>query len=225
MADDVGYWDALPPPNEVILTVELSEYGQGLYDEMASHSVCVTSDGTEVVAESAGVQSGKLCQIAAGGLYDNDGGLAYGNNVKLAPLINLIENIRDNVIVVYQYKFELMALQGMYPDAPVLGDGNKVGPELIEQWSNGEHPVLLMHPRSAAHGLNLQYGSHTLIHLSPCWGADPWAQTLGRLRRRGQEHVVNRYIFMTLGTVEEEIMARLAGKRAAETDFMAALGG
>ena len=225
MADDAGYWDALPPPVDEIMEVELSDYGQDLYDVMAHHSVVTTDEGVEVVAESAGVQSGKLCQIAAGGLYDNDGKLTFDDNRKLGPLAALVDSLDDNVVVVYQYKFELQVLRLMWPGAPVLGDGNKVKPELIEQWNAGEHPVLLMHPRSAAHGLNLQYGSHTLIHLSPCWGADPWAQTLGRLRRRGQKHVVNRYIFMTRGTVEEEIMARLAGKRAAEIEFMDAMAG
>lgn len=223
MADDAGYWDALPPPNEVILDVELTSYGQDLYDVMACKSVVVTDEGVEVVAESAGVQSGKLCQIAAGGLYDNDGNLVYDNNVKIGPLTALVDSIDDAVVIVYQYRFELAALRALWPGAPVLGDGNKVGVELIEQWTRGEHPVLLMHPRSAAHGLNLQYGSHTLIHLSPIWGADPWAQTLGRLRRRGQPHAVDRYIFMTRGTVEEEILARLASKRAVENEFMDAM--
>ena len=224
-ADDAAYWDSLPEPNEVILEVELTDYGRDLYDVMAHQSVVVTDEGVEVVAESAGVQSGKLCQIAAGGLYDKDGNLVYDNNVKIGPLVALVDSIDGAVIIVYQYKFELAALRALWPDAPVLGDGNTVGPELIQQWTDGAHPVMLMHPKSASHGLNLQYGSHHLIHLSPIWGADPWAQTLGRLRRRGQPHVVNRYVFMARGTVEEAILDRLESKEAVEAEFMDAMTG
>ena len=41
--------------------------------------------------------------------------------------------------------------------------------ETISKWNKGEIPVLVAHPASAGHGLNLQDGRHNIIWLTTTW--------------------------------------------------------
>ena len=80
--------------------------------------------------------------------------------------------------------------------------------------------MLLIHPRSAGHGLNLQDGGSDLIMLGPLWSADQWDQVVGRIWRRGQTQTVYRYTLVAEGTIDCAILDRLAGKSQAEDVLM-----
>ena len=95
----------------------------------------------------------------------------------------------------------------------------------IDAWNRGEVEMLLVHPASAGHGLNLQHGGHHL-----CWYTLPWSlemlkQTRGRLVRTGQkspyvvEHVLH------AGALDEVVWAALGRKRTTEDDLLAAMLG
>jgi len=51
----------------------------------------------------------------------------------------------------------------------------------IERWNDGEIPMLLAHPKSAGHGLNLQFGGHHIVFFSPTWDLELYAQVLERI--------------------------------------------
>ena len=217
VADDQDYQDNLPPVENHILTYDMPEKLQQLYDDMGTG--VVKANGFTVAAASAGVRAIKQHGIAAGGLYgeNDDGGreLVYFDDYKIRAVAALVGYAKGMpVIVCYQYQFELDALAVLYPDAPVLGNGNKIKPSLIDEWNARQHPVLIMHHASAAHGLNLQYPCNVIIHLSPVWGADPWTQCLGRIRRRGQPaEVVHRYVLVARGTKDEDALDGIDTKK------------
>jgi SNF2 family DNA or RNA helicase len=119
----------------------------------------------------------------------------------------LEENQRSNTIVVYNFKEELAMLQRLYPHAKTI-DGN------VEAWNAGQIPLLLIHPKSAGHGLNLQYGGNKIIFMSLPWSLELFEQTVGRLHRGGQKEAVWCYIIMTNKTVDERIWASLHDKKA-----------
>jgi hypothetical protein len=223
IADDAGYRDGLPTLHAHMVPVTPPADLVDVYRDMETHGV-VKTPTAKVLAPNAAVRSGKLFQIAAGGLYAEDKSLAWRNDFKLTALQQLLATLPDEpTIVCYQFTFELDALQQAYPDAPVLGRGHKFTETMLEQWNRGEYPVLILHHRSAAHGLNLQRACRRLVHLSPIWGADPWAQTVGRIRRRGQTRDVHRYVLLTENTVDLEILDRQDLKRDEEIEMMTAL--
>jgi superfamily II DNA or RNA helicase len=225
VADDAKYWAELPPVVDEIIELVPPDHVRKFYEEMASHSV-IEYAGETVAAVNAAVQKGKCHQLANGGVYDDNGDLLFDyTQFKQQALEDVLVEVGGPVMIVYQFTFELAWLRRRFPYAPVLGEGQSCSPELIAEWNQGDHPALIMHPKSAAHGLNLQYGSSTLVHLSPVWGADPWAQCLGRLRRRGTPAgEITRYILVTVETVEEEILARMDEKEENEAVGMKALG-
>jgi SNF2 family DNA or RNA helicase len=77
--------------------------------------------------------------------------------------------------------------------------------------------MLLAHPASAGHGVNLQHGTDTLVWFSLPWSAELYAQANARLARQGQMHTVNIHIFISSGRIDE-IAYWVVRKRIAEQD-------
>jgi hypothetical protein len=227
-ADDSRYKGLLPELRRHEHRLALPGEAVPVYAKLEQTGIArdVFGTGRDLVAKSAGVRALKLFQLAAGGLYagdDEQRELVWWHPFKVQAARALVEALPapQCCVIVYQYAFELEALRALYPSAPVLGGGARFTTTDLANWSRRNHKVLLMHPNSAAHGLNLQHGAHTLIQLSPIWGADPGQQVPGRLRRRGQPNPwVDHHILIAEGTRDEAALAAGARKNAAEAEFM-----
>ncbi len=105
-----------------------------------------------------------------------------------------------------------------YTEAVVL---DKTG-STIADWNKGKIKMLLVHPASAGHGLNLQYGGHTLVYFGFTWSLELYQQMIGRLHRQNQKEIV-RVIHLAVGDVEEKLMKTLARKDVVQRDLLKAL--
>ena len=74
--------------------------------------------------------------------------------------------------------------------------------------------MLLAHPASAGHGLNLQHGGCHMIWMSLPWSLELYEQAVGRLHRSGQKHAVWNYVILTDKTVDQKIWLALRDKRS-----------
>ncbi len=77
--------------------------------------------------------------------------------------------------------------------------------------------LLLAHPASAGHGLNLQHGGHHMVWLSLPWSLELFEQAVGRLHRSGQARDVWCYVLLTTSTIDHKIWAALRDKRSLST--------
>jgi SNF2 family DNA or RNA helicase len=111
--------------------------------------------------------------------------------------------------LVYNYKEELAELQRRYPLALTLDDH-----DAVNRWNSGHIELLLVHPKSAGHGLNLQHGGCRMVFVSLPWSLELYEQTIGRIHRSGQKHDVWCYVLLTNKTVDEKIWAALHDKQA-----------
>jgi SNF2 family DNA or RNA helicase len=194
------YKDTLPPLHTVELRCDMD---MADYNTMKKDFVL-----NDVVAVNAAVVTQKLQQMASGFLY-TDNGPVWLSPHKFDRLEDLLaENQRANTIVVYQYKEELAELQRRLPRAQTLDDAG-----VIERWNAGQVELLLVHPKSAGHGLNLQHGGHHIVFLSLPWSLELYEQTIGRLHRSGQKNAVWCYVMLTHKTVDEKIWGALHDKR------------
>ena len=194
------YKDKLPPLHTVELHCDMD---MGDYNTMKKEFVL-----QDVVAVNAAVVTQKLQQMASGFLY-TDTGPRWLSPHKFDRLEDLLaENQRANTLVVYAYKEELAELKRRFPHAQTLDDDRA-----IERWNAGQIEVLLVHPKSAGHGLNLQHGGHHIVFLSLPWSLELYEQTIGRLHRSGQKRDVWCYILLTRKTVDEKIWGALHDKR------------
>ena len=80
--------------------------------------------------------------------------------------------------------------------------------------------MLLAHPASAGHGLNLQKGGRTIVWFGLPWSLELYAQFNGRLHRQGQDKPVLVYHLLASGTVDEAVHATLSKKDATQNDLL-----
>jgi SNF2 family DNA or RNA helicase len=198
------YKDTLPPLHTVELRCDMD---MADYNTLKKEFVLEFPEA-RIVAVNAAVVTQKLQQMASGFLY-TDTGPRWSSSHKFDRLEDLLaENQRANTIVVYQYKEELAELKRRFPHAQTLDDAG-----VIERWNAGQVELLLVHPKSAGHGLNLQHGGHHIVFLSLPWSLELYEQTIGRLHRSGQKNAVWCYIMLTHKTVDEKIWGALHDKR------------
>lgn len=218
---DAGeYKDKLPPCHVVELKCDFDD--RAPYEKMKKDFV--VEFGTEqITAVNAGVVTGKLQQMAGGWVYhtettasDTPGKFNVSNTPvwfsqhKFNLLDELLEeNQHANTIIVYNYVEELAELKRRYPHAQTVNDD-----KAIERWNDGKIELLLIHPKSAGHGLNLQHGGSKMVFVSLPWSLELYEQTVGRLHRSGQTHDVWVYLLMTNKTIDERIWGALKDKRA-----------
>ena len=207
------YKDKLPPLHvvEVKCDMDMTDY-----NTMKRDFVVEFTDATAIAANAAVVTS-KLQQMASGFVYaDKPKWISKHKFDRLDELLD--ENQHANTIIAYGYREELDELLRRYPQAKTLDEENAV-----DKWNAGDIPLLLVHPKSAGHGLNLQHGGCHIVFLSLPWSLELYEQTVGRLHRGGQRHDVWCYVFLTTGTVDERIWGALHDKRSISDVALGAL--
>ena len=203
--DTVDYEADLPELEDITVPVLMPPEAREVYDDFAN-KMLAEIDGKDIEAVNLAVQSGKMQQVCCGAVYGEDKSTNWLHKAKFGQLTELVGCWQEPVIIVYQYTYEKEMLQAMYTDALVLGDDPV---EAERAWSAGECDILLMHPKSGGHGLNLQKGGCRMIWMSPVWSADQWDQCIRRIWRRGQPSpVVWRYTLVVPDSVEEFILDR-----------------
>ena len=203
------YKDKLPPCHVTEVRVALTD--RAPYEKMKREYVVRFGDD-QIVAQNAASVTTKLQQMASGFVYNRDAGTPsiWFSSHKFDRLEELLaENQRTNTIVAYTYQEELAELKRRFPHAQTMDDDN-----VIERWNRGEVELLLAHPKSAGHGLNLQHGGCHMVFLSLPWSLELYEQTVGRLHRSGQTKDVWVYVMLTEKSIDERIWAALHDKRA-----------
>lgn len=205
LIDTQEYMDTLPPLNVVRVNCTMD---MKMYNKMKNDFI-VQFEDIEVRAMNAAVVVSKLQQMASGFLYSEDE-TAWFSRHKFDRLDEILEeNQHANTIIVYNFQAELEELKRRYPNARTIDQQG-----VISSWNAGRVELLLVHPKSAGHGLNLQFGGSKMVFLSLPWSLDRYEQTIGRLHRSGQKSAVYCYVLLTDKTVDERIFASLHDKRA-----------
>jgi hypothetical protein len=215
------YADTLPPLHITVLRTDLGD--RAPYEKMKRDFVVQFPDA-QAVAANAGAVTQKLQQMSCGWVYDTR---KTPNPAKPGKFIvtqtpvwfsahkfDLLEEVLDgnqraNTIVAYTYVEEQAELLRRYPHAATIDQ-----PGVVDRWNRGEVPLLLIHPRSAGHGLNLQHGGCRMVFLSLPWSLEEYEQTIGRLHRSGQRQDVWVYVLLANQTIDERIWSALHDKRA-----------
>ena len=187
---------------------------------LVRHQIIETDQFT-VEASTDAVLSQKLVQLASGFIYTAEGDAAWYSRYKLTQLAKYRHNYAGTpLLVVYWFK-----AQEEQFDFPCLSSSTKNQQELIDKWNRGEVPVMGIHPASAGHGLNLQYGPcNRMVFLTLPWSGRLFTQTLGRLVRKGQKQpVIFVHRLIGRGTADEKVVGALAAKGLEEASILEAM--
>jgi hypothetical protein len=219
----------LPPLVDHIIEVALPPAALAQYEEMKQEMLLSLPEGVVTGANSGAIYS-KLKQMANGAVYltDRDKEWAVLHDAKLDALEELIEELAGQpLLVAYEFQHDLARLRArLGEDTPTLsGLSHKRIEEVEGQWNRGELPVLLVHPASAGHGLNLQGAGASHI----CWFSRPWDlemydQTIRRIYRQGStsERVVN-HVLCVMDTMDEIVGEALKDKDTTQGRLLTAL--
>ena len=90
-------------------------------------------------------------------------------------------------------------------------------------WNDGNIPLLLVHPQSAGHGLNLQQGGHIIVWFGLPWSLELYQQANARLYRQGQKNNVLIHHLIVENTVDERVYKTLQIKGNVQGELLEAL--
>ena len=211
-------WLDLPARIDRVVPVILDSFT--MQDYLALERDMILELGDEVItAGSAAAITGKLQQFAQGAIYTEKPRWMEMHQAKLLAMDEIIEEANGKpALIFYWYKHDLARLQQRYPGARILDK-----PKDIEDWNAGKIEILLAHPASAGHGLNLQAGGNTIVWFGLTWSLELYQQANARLHRQGQEQAVIVHHLIAEGTVDEDIMAALSGKADGQSALMEAV--
>ncbi|MBD2861617.1 DEAD/DEAH box helicase [Paenibacillus oceani] len=216
-------WLDLPERIDRKVPVKLNGQARELYKKMERDLLLPYADA-DVVANTAAVLSNKLLQMASGAVYDEDRGVKLIHDAKLDALEDIIEAAQGKpVMVFYNFKHSLSRIQERFPQARILRKG-KDGNEDIRAWNNDEIPLMLLHPKSAGHGLNLQESScQTVVWYDQNWSLEEDQQANARVHRQGQTRRIVVLRLVAEGTMDEEVVEALERKATGQESLMQAV--
>lgn len=213
----------LPQRIDNKVMIDLSETTLARYKKFEREYVLQMLDGKEITAVSSGALYQKLLQCANGVVYDSKKNHLAFHHEKVEALKEIeAEAQGEPLLVAYNFKSDIPAIQKAFPDARVFGKDVSI----MDEWNAGKIPMLLAHPASAGHGLNIQFGGGTIVWYGLTWDLELYIQFCKRLHRYGQtrNNVIIHHL-IARKTIDETVMKALHRKDKDQNALLDALKG
>lgn len=190
--------EILDLPEQVFQTIHVDT--TPAYNKFMSKRI-VTVDGHELVGDTT---FNKL-------LYARQLCGQYNKN-KLDAFKSLLQSCDDRVVVFYNFKDELCAIQKVCVDegrpvSTVNGDGRD-----LTNYENCDNCVTLIQYQAGAMGLNLQKACR-IVYFTPPLSSELYEQSKKRTHRIGQKSTCFYYLLICRGSVEDDIHQNLAMRK------------
>jgi SNF2 family DNA or RNA helicase len=211
--------------NEV--QVELTPKLEKQYKELEK-TFFIELNNIEHEAFNKATLSLKLRQFLQGAMYydtdklDQKGlpirGVNHVHKMKLKALESIIDEASGPVLVAIQFRFELDILLKQFPGTPIIAGGvsAKLAAKYVKQWNQGKLPILLCHPASLSHGVNMQTGGNTIVWFGMTWSLEQYLQFNARLHRQGQKRAVVIHHVLCKNTIDYKVYTAIAKKNMSQ---------
>ena len=225
-------------PPDRIHRVELPKAVRTEYDRIEDSLMSTLF--TSPLVNSAGARS-KCAQIANGSVYIDSPALGPDewrskvrpvkvlHEAKVEALTDLYDELQgEPLLVSIGYHHDVTAIRrALGKDIPCINGGTPKGDatRFIADWNAGKLPLLLGHPASMGHGLNLQgCGCRHVAFFDIPDDYDLFDQMFRRVWRQGNKGTFCfRHIFLTTDTVDEAKLINLRRKGSGQRDFLNAM--
>ena len=183
----------MPPLTFETRKFEMTKEQKKYYDQMHKEFVIEYNKGL-ITAVNSGVKALKLLQIGCGSVRDTeqDTAIIIDNKPKLQELITILEEskklivfvpFRDSLAAIAEYlRSKKISVGVVHGDVP-----RKERVQIFSNFQKRDLQVLVMHPKTSAHGLTLTK-SHVIVWFGPYPDNEIYGQANARIRRFGQEH-------------------------------------
>ncbi|MBU3155165.1 DEAD/DEAH box helicase [Clostridium estertheticum] len=212
----------IPERVDNIINVNLPEDVKIKYKKLEKDLV-IELEENDITAANAAVLTNKLLQMSNGAIYSEDKSVVEIHEEKLKVLLDLIEAANGKpVLIFYSFKHDFDRIVRYLKAKKLKAVGLKESSD-IKKWNNAEIPILLVHPASAGHGLNLQYGGNIIIWFGLTWSLELYQQANARLHRQGQKKSVIVHHIVCKNTVDEDVMRALGNKEINQSALLEAV--
>lgn len=211
----------MPERVDTVKEAKLSKKERALYNDLEQNMVIENDidDEKDIVALNSASLSNKLLQMSNGAVYADDGSITHIHDKKLEMLDEIIEESKGQpILVMYNYKHDKERLLERYSFAETLDSD-----DYMERWNNGEIQMLITHPASAGHGLNLQYGGSIMVWFGLTWNLEYYEQANARLYRQGQKQTTVIHHLLTENSIDQKVYDSLKNKKLNQNEFMNAV--
>jgi len=221
---DAGDYIKLPDRIDNIIKLKLPEALHTRYKSLEKSFLLELEDNQKLTLLNAAALSMKLRQYIQGGVYTDDKGTwELIHKEKLEKLKELVEvSNGQGILCPIQFKFELEMIRSAFPNVPAIVGGvdMKTASKHIRDWNAGSLPLLICHPKSLSHAVNMQFGSHLILWYSLTWSSEQYLQLNKRVHRQGQKHNVIVHHLIMSNTLDEAIMRALKSKIANQQQLL-----
>lgn len=185
--------------------------------------LCLQLEEVDITAFNAASLVMKLRQFLQGALYTDGKEYSIVHTIKVKALKDLIEiHSGSSILCAIQFKFEYDMIIKALGNVPIVAGRTttKEAERNIKMWNDGQLPLLLCHPQSIGHGMNLQSGGNIILWYGLPWSLEQYIQLNGRLHRQGQKNavVVNNLVFQD--TVDQLILTALEDKDTSQQKLL-----
>ena len=220
-----GDWFDLEAPIKNKIYVDLPKAARKAYNEMEAQ-MYMELEGISFEAFSAAARTMKCLQLANGAVYSDKTNTSWteAHKVKLEALDDIIEEAAGaNILVAYNFVSDLARLKTRYKHGLHLRTDKD-----IDRWNDGKVRLAFAHPKSAGHGLNLQYGGNILVFFGLDWNLEEHDQIIERIGpvrqlQAGLDRPVYLHYILARHTLDDAIMERLSTKRVVQDILKAAM--
>lgn len=223
----------LPPLTINPIVVDLPPALRKMYDQFRREMTLEFSASESASAFFEASLNNKCRQFLQGAVYldeDRDKRVKRYkqlHDIKAQVLKEICDSLPGkNILACFQYRFELEIINNVFKQKlPYIAGGISAAESttILRRWNMGQIPLLLVHPASVSHGLNLQSAGHTLVWVALTWSLEQYQQTIGRLHRQGQTEAVTSHNIVFKNTVDYNLSSVLARKEATQQDLLDAL--
>lgn len=209
----------VPPVQIIDHRFTLPPTAQKTYRTFEKDSIAHLGD-SDIVGPNAGAVIGKLLQMANGAVYDDSGKYEILHDEKLKILEEILESTEDPVMVFYWYRHDYERLNQYFASyhPETIETANDIG-----RWNKRQIRLLLVHPASMGHGLNLQDGGHIIVWFGLSWSLEITQQANARLHRQGQKSTVQIHRIIAEHTADEDVIRSLEHKDTGQNELISAI--
>jgi SNF2 family DNA or RNA helicase len=206
----------IPPNHQYPRIFNLSRSHMKAYETMRDDRLLELKK-TTVTAVNAAAVAGKLLQIASGAVYDDNAGYSLIASQRYELILDLVEECENAVVVFFwrHQRDELIKEAKKRGITYAIYDGsvtnNGLRTQIVNDFQAGKYRALLVHPKSAGHGLTLTRGVRTIL-CSPTHNLEWFLQVLKRIYRIGQTQKTETIVIVAEGTIDEAVWQALQDK-------------
>lgn len=209
----------MPMLTSNVIRLSMPDDIQDAYDKFEKDNIMkLVNNEVEITALNAAGLSNKLLQFANGAIYDEDKNVYPIHDIKLKALEEIVEEACGKpVLVAWTYQFDrdrIMKYLSKYKPREL-----KTAKD-IQDWNAGKVQLMLAHPASAGHGLNLQAGGNIIVWFGLTWSLELYQQFNARLYRQGQKQGVIIHHLCMNQTHDEDVMLALRNKDRVQMSLM-----